>query len=317
MRHLRIKPTETDTIMHVYNRIAGFSSDFPFGNAEKEQFLRRLNKLNEFYVIDVLATQVMGNHYHILIHIPAEIPSNEEAAARYFNFYDGKQQINPDSPDCTLLAAKLRDVSEFIRELQQPFTRWFNRTRKTRRHGALWGGRFKNTILENGLAVWDCWKYIEMNPVRAGMVDNPADYRFSSFGQWSATGKNPYEDAITEHLMPGFSDLLHVESLQELKIELKKEFARITETEAGKSPAEIETAIATAAEKELFTTKIDRRVRYWVDGLVIGSDIFILNTVSKARGSTALAKRRLTGAVDSPPSFPPLYSFKQLRILIT
>ena len=63
MRHLRIKPTETDTIMHVYNRIAGSSSEFPFGNAEKEQFLRRLKKLNEFYVIDLLATQIMGNHY--------------------------------------------------------------------------------------------------------------------------------------------------------------------------------------------------------------------------------------------------------------
>ena len=32
MRHLRIKPTETDTIMHVYNRISGSSGDFPFGN---------------------------------------------------------------------------------------------------------------------------------------------------------------------------------------------------------------------------------------------------------------------------------------------
>ena len=178
--------------MHVYNRISGSSGEFPFGNSEKEQFLKRLKKLNEFYVIDVLASIVVGNHYHALIHIPAEKPSNKEAAARYFRYYEGKRKINPDSPECDLLAAKLRDVSEFIRELQQPFTRWFNRTRPIRRHGALWGGRFKNTILENGLAVWDCWKYIEMNPVRAGMVSNPADYRFCSFGQWSATGENSF-----------------------------------------------------------------------------------------------------------------------------
>jgi hypothetical protein len=63
MRHLRIKPTETDTIMHVYNRISGTSGEFPFGNPEKEQFQRRLKQLNKFYVIDVLASQVMGNHY--------------------------------------------------------------------------------------------------------------------------------------------------------------------------------------------------------------------------------------------------------------
>jgi hypothetical protein len=265
----------------------------------------------------VLATQVIDNHYHILIHIPSKPPSNKEAAARYFKFYDGKQEIEPNSLACTLLAAKLRDVSEFVRELQQPFTRWFNRTRTVRRHGALWGGRFKNTILENGLAVWDCWKYIEMNSVRAGMVSNPADYRFSSFGQWSATGKNPYRKATQEHLMPVFADLLHVRSLQELKIELQKEFANIKETEAGKSPEEIDICIATAAEREPFTRRIDRHVRYWVDGLVIGSDIFVLDTVSKARGTTALAKRRLTNATDSPALLPQLYSFKQLRTLIT
>ena len=109
--------------MHVYNRISGSSGEFPFGNSEKEQFLKRLKKLNEFYVIDVLASIVVGNHYHALIHIPAEKPSNKEAAARYFRYYEGKRKINPDAPECDLLAAKLRDVSEFIRELQQPFTR--------------------------------------------------------------------------------------------------------------------------------------------------------------------------------------------------
>jgi len=273
--------------MHIYNRICGSSNEFPFGNPEKEQFLRRLRKLNEYYVIDVLASQVMGNHYHILIHIPVEKPSNEEASVRYLRFYEGKRKISPDSPECTLLAAKLRDVSEFVRELQQPFARWFNRTRPIRRHGSLWGGRFKNTILENGLAVWDCWKYIEMNPVRAGMADDPADYRFCSFGQWSATGRNPYEKAIRTHLMPVFSELLQINSLQELKIELQKEFANISATESGKSPEKVKIAIAVAAEKEPFTRRTDRRVRYWVDGLVIGSDIFVMNTVAKARGSMA------------------------------
>jgi hypothetical protein len=113
-----------------------------------------------------------------------------------------------------LACRKTERCQQFIRELQQPFTRWFNRTRPVRRHGSLWGGRFKNTILENGLAVWDCWKYIEMNPV-------------------------------------------------------------------------------------------------------IGSDIFVINTVAKARGSLALAKRKLTHASDSPAAMPRLCSFNQLRKLVT
>jgi hypothetical protein len=109
---------------------------------------------------------------------------------------------------------------------------------------------------------------------------------------------------------------LQINSLQELKIELQKEFANITATESGKSPKKIETAIAAAAEKEPFTRRSDRRVRYWVDGLVIGSDIFVMNTVAKARGSMALAKRKLTHATDSPDTLPMLCSFKQLRKLV-
>ena len=51
-------------------------------------------------------------------------------------------------------------------------------------------------VLEAGLAVWNCWKYVEMNPVRAGIVANPADYRFCSFGEWSATGKHPFAETV-------------------------------------------------------------------------------------------------------------------------
>ncbi|MBT3202532.1 MAG: hypothetical protein HN350_21750 [Phycisphaerales bacterium] len=93
-------------------------------------------------------------------------------------------------------------------------------------------------------------------------------------------------------------------------------FANITAIESGKSPQKIETAIATAAAKEPFTRRTDRRVRYWVDGLVIGSDIFVINTVANARGSLALTKRKLTHATDSPDALPLLCSFKQLRKLV-
>ena len=117
--------------------------------------------------------------------------------------------------------------------------------------------------------------------------------------------------------MPVFSDLLHVEDMASLRIELQKEFARIQTTEARRDPAEVETAIATAAKREPFTRQIDRRVRYWVDGLVIGSDLFVINTVAEARGHAALAKRKLTRATGTTGDGVSLYSFKQLRVFAT
>jgi len=217
MRHRRIKPADGESgFMHVYNRVAGGTGDYPFKDVEKGELLRRFRELNDYYVVDVLAVQAMGNHFHALLYVPAEPPSGQDAAERYNRRYPKRRSLRPDSRQCRRLALKLRDVSEFMREFQQPYSRWYNRTRRRRRRGPLWAGRFKNTILEAGLAVWDCWKYIEMNPVRAGMASSPADYRFCSFGQWSAIGKHPYEQAVCRHMLPFLKGLLHVDSLEEV-----------------------------------------------------------------------------------------------------
>ena len=316
MRYARLKPEGVDTFMHVYNRTVGSSSEFPFGNAEKEEFIRRLKALDRYYAIDVLAVQVMGNHFHGIIHIPAEPPSNEDAAKRYSEHHNGKLSIDPDGAACTELALQLRDVSRFMSDLQQPFTRWFNRTRTRRRRGHLWAGRFKNTVLENGLAVWDCWKYVEMNPVRAHMVNTPANYRFCSFGEWAATGENPFSDAVDKHLMPIFRGLLRVKNQEELQTEMRKEFARMKALDDRKHPNAIGSAIAVAAEKEPFTTRTDRRVRYWVEGLVIGSELFVKTTMANARGIAAVKKRKLVRALNTRSQKADLYCFKQLRVLL-
>ena len=316
MRYARLKPEQTDTFMHVYNRIAGSAGEFPFGPGEKEEFIRRLLRLTTLYVVEVVAYQCMGNHFHLLLRTPAEAPSPEEAAARYARYYPKRPTLDPASPSCAALARTLRDVSAFMQALEQPFTRWYNRTRRARRRGHLWAERFKNTILEDGLAVWDCWKYLEMNAVRAGMVRRPGEYRYCSFGRWHASGRHPLEATVREHLLPTLRGLLHVHSLAELKLALQKEFARVAATDARQSPEQVETAIALAAEKEAFSTRVDRRVRYWVDGLVIGSELFVRNTLAKTRGRLAMAKRRLVLAQNPERQSEPLFCFRQLRILL-
>jgi putative transposase len=49
------------------------------------------------------------------------------------------------------------------------------------RRGSLWEGRHKGNIIESEAYLLACMRYIETNPVRAGMVDHPAKYRWSSF----------------------------------------------------------------------------------------------------------------------------------------
>lgn len=86
MRHPRIRPVE-DSFMHVHNRTAGCAGEFPFDAAEKEAFMRRIKRLATLYVIEPLAVQVMGNHYHLMLYIPGEPPTNEETLGRFTRYY--------------------------------------------------------------------------------------------------------------------------------------------------------------------------------------------------------------------------------------
>jgi putative transposase len=65
-----------------------------------------------------------------------------------------------------------------MRDLGQRYVQYFNRRHK--RTGTLWEGRFRSCLVESREYVLGCYRYIEMNPVEAGMVDRPSRYRWSS-----------------------------------------------------------------------------------------------------------------------------------------
>ena len=75
-----------------------------------------------------------------------------------------------------------------MRELKQRFTQWFNK--KAKRKGPLWNDRFKSVLLENDQTVLlTMAAYIDLNPVRAGLVNDPKDYRWSGYGEAVAGNK--------------------------------------------------------------------------------------------------------------------------------
>lgn len=69
--------------------------------------------------------------------------------------------------------------SALIKHVSQRYVRYFNREHS--RTGTLWEGRFRSCLTESARYVLACYRYIEMNPVRAGMVAHPAGYPWSSF----------------------------------------------------------------------------------------------------------------------------------------
>ena len=259
MRSYRIKLDHQSTWYHCYNRVAGTRLDRPFDEADREKFVQLLHRVATLYTVQVIAYQVMSNHFHLLVMAPQREPGADEMCRRYHAFHYGKKELNPDSAACRSWQARSRDISWFMRHLQHLFTAWFNRTRTVRRRGKLWADRFKHTLLESGKAVWACWKYIEQNPVRAGMVRHAADYRFCSIGRWHQSGRHPFADHLRETALPMLADLLGVKDLRDIRDRL----------DAALAEDEPETTSAG------FTLHLRRRIRHWVDGAVIGSELFV------------------------------------------
>ncbi|WP_010485698.1 transposase [Pseudomonas sp. S9] len=90
----------------------------------------------------------------------------------------------------------VESVGRLMKGLGQRYVQYINRT--YRRSGTLWEGRYRSCLLNEESYVLACYRYIEMNPVRAGMVDHPAEYRWSSY-RVNAQGES--SSLIKPHLL--------------------------------------------------------------------------------------------------------------------
>ena len=79
-----------------------------------------------------------------------------------------------------LMTAETNDgISKLMQSLGRRYVRYFNYTYK--RTGTLWEGRFKSCVVDAENYLLICQRYIELNPVRANMVESPIEYKWSSF----------------------------------------------------------------------------------------------------------------------------------------
>lgn len=85
-------------------------------------------------------------------------------------------------------------ISRVMQSLGRRYVQYVNKT--YRRTGTLWEGRHKATLVEADSYLVACYRYIELNPVRAGMVSHPEDYRWSSY-RANACGEP--DASLTEH----------------------------------------------------------------------------------------------------------------------
>ncbi|SHL17182.1 putative transposase [Nitrosospira sp. Nsp11] len=87
-----------------------------------------------------------------------------------------------------------QSLSKALQMLGRYYVQFFNHC--YRRTGTLWEGRYKATLIDTETYLLTCMRYIELNPVRAGMVAHPSEYRWSSYG-YNAWGQT--DNLVTPH----------------------------------------------------------------------------------------------------------------------
>lgn len=87
-------------------------------------------------------------------------------------------------------------LTVFMQSMANRYVRYFNA--KNKRTGTIWEGRFKSCLVDSEHYLFALYKYIEMNPIKAGMVKELADYKWSSYGH-NALGQA--DKLISEHLL--------------------------------------------------------------------------------------------------------------------
>ena len=91
-------------------------------------------------------------------------------------------------------------IGRLMQELGRRYVAYFNHTMG--RTGTLWEGRFKSCLVDSDIYVLRCYRYIELNPVRAGIVNRPGAFRWSSF---NANGLGLPDERLTRH--PAYESL--------------------------------------------------------------------------------------------------------------
>ncbi len=91
---------------------------------------------------------------------------------------------------------KKEDLSRFMHDLNRGYVKYFNDTYKLVGH--LWQGRFVSKPVLRDKYLFDCITYIEFNPVRAKLVNNPGDYPWSSYKARMRGDKDPIVDPLPD-----------------------------------------------------------------------------------------------------------------------
>jgi REP element-mobilizing transposase RayT len=323
---------------------------YVFGVEEKEMFRELMRSYERFSGCTVTAYCLMDDHFHILLEVPPKSPeglSDIELLDRLSAIYDADfvAEVNEELKEARRqktegaalagsihgrFTARMHNLSQFMKALLQRYTQWHNR--KHKRKGTLWEERFKSVIVEGGMAARTIAAYIDLNPVRAGVVQHPAKYLWSSYGEailrktsdlgnaaraglaraWgSHLGMKANHSNWNRKVSSAYGKLLRVGNDKEMEAGSRETHVAGT----GLSKERVESVEAVDGELP-FARMLKSRIRHFTDGAIIGTKAFVDQAFSHSRSRFGPKRkngaRKLCG--NGAPAVGYLWSLRDLRV---
>jgi hypothetical protein len=276
----RIKLAGETAVYHCISRVVGRQK--LLDGLGKEKLVEILGRLSAFCDLEVLTYCMMSNHFHVLVRVPPPPELSDEALLEKLSAFYGETGIltvlareslrdrgRIDADIRESVVSRMGDVSAFMKEFKQRFSRWYNR--QTGRFGTLWAERFTSVLVENSPETLRIVAaYIDLNPVRAGLVQDPKDYRFCGYAA-ALVGASAIRKGLMSFLEP--NDWTQAAA----------EYRRLLFVTGGAAnqsekhlldPAVIRAELARGGELGLAQV-LRLRVRHFTDGVLLGSKAFV------------------------------------------
>ena len=239
MRIGRYKLEFQVAVYHIFSRVV--DRLFRFDESTKDSFRELIWKVAAFSGVQVITYAIMSNHFHLLVRVQPKwtVVGEEEVLKRVGILYKDEKRVwlknklrhlreagEDDAAEALLdsYRARMNDVSEFMKTLKLRMTIEFNREHE--RVGTLWEGRFGSVLVQetpNCELLRLAAAYIDLNPVRARIVRNPANYG------WSGISDAMLNSKIGQKAKEGIESLYRNTPDQELDA-----YARFLRSHAGK-----------------------------------------------------------------------------------
>lgn len=299
MRMARIKVRGRGAVYHCISRVVG--GEMLLGALEKEKLREMMWQQARFCGVEIVTYCLMSNHIHVVVRVPEKgVVRDEELVERAVRFY-GRRSVMVQAVEKAMgrqgglpkdvregLEGRMGDVSVFMKELKQRFSKWYNRGRE--RYGTLWAERFKSVVVEDAPSVvMAVAAYVDLNAVRAGLVKEPQEYRWSGYGEAVGGG---------EEARRGLASIQGGGQWGEVEVG----YRRVLLVSGGEAGGTEKVALSgEAIRRELKRGGVLRmgqvlrlRVRYFTDGVVLGSRNYVNGLYGEYRDR--FGPRRRSGA---------------------